>query len=331
MMKKIGVNGFGRIGRYFTRMVLKQDDISVAVINDLADINTLAHLFKYDSVHRQLDRAFKIDGNSLLFEDGKRIVFTQFKDPKQIPWAEYGVEYVLESTGVFRTKEAASSHFVGGAKKVIISAPAKSEGVKTIVLGVNEEGLSDEDVVLSNASCTTNSGAPILKVIQKLCTIESAYLTTVHSYTADQKLHDAPHKDLRRARAAANSIVPTTTGAAKALAKIFPDLEGRLGGCGIRVPVIDGSLTDLTLTVSGKVPSIDEINNAFKSASENELKGILAYTDEPLVSSDIIGNPYSCIFDSQLTSVIGTQIKLVGWYDNEAGFSNRLVDLFKML
>lgn len=331
MMKKIGVNGFGRIGRYFTRMMLKQDDISVAVVNDLADVKTLAHLFKYDSIHRQLDKEFKIEGDSIVFEDGKRIVFTQFRDPKDIPWSTYGVEYVLESTGIFRTREEASSHFQGGAKKVVISAPAKGEDVKTIVIGVNDDTLSPEDVILSNASCTTNSGAPIIKVIKELCKIESAYLTTVHSYTSDQKLHDAPHKDLRRARAAANSIVPTTTGAAKALAKIFPELEGRVGGCGIRVPVINGSLTDMTLTVSGKVPTIEEINKAFKDASENELKGILAYTDEPLVSSDIIGNPYSCIFDSQLTSVIGTQIKLVGWYDNEAGFSNRLVDLFKLI
>lgn len=330
-MKKIGVNGFGRIGRYFTRMSLNQDDICVAVVNDLADIKTLAHLFKYDSVHRKLPQEFKIEGDSIVFENGSKITFTQFRDPAEIPWKKYGVEYVLEATGIFRTEELASSHFKGGAKKVVISAPGKGENIKTVVIGINDSNLNDEDRLISNASCTTNSGAPLLKVISNICKIESAYLTTIHSYTSDQKLHDAPHSDLRRARAAAESIVPTTTGAAKALTKIFPELEGKIGGCGIRVPVIDGSLTDLTLTVSGRVPTVEEINAEFKRASENELKGILAYTDEPLVSIDIIGSPYSCIFDSLLTSEVGNLIKLVGWYDNEAGFTNRLIDLFKKI
>lgn len=330
-MKVIGVNGFGRIGRYFTRLVLNQNGISVAVVNDLADIKTLAHLFKYDSVHGQLNKKFEIVNDTLIFEDGTKIVFTQHINPEDIPWGNHGVNYVLESTGIFRTEEMARLHLKGGAKKVVISAPAKSENVKTIVVGVNEDTLSQDDIILSNASCTTNSGAPLIKVLKELCEIESAYLTTVHSYTSDQKLHDAPHVDLRRARAAAHSIVPTTTGAAKALTKIYPELDGKMGGCGIRVPVINGSITDLTLTIKGRVPTIEEINQAFKQASEGELKGILAYTDEPLVSTDIIGNPHSSIFDSQLTSVIEHQVKLMAWYDNEAGFSNRLIDLFKLI
>ncbi|PWH85759.1 type I glyceraldehyde-3-phosphate dehydrogenase [Brumimicrobium oceani] len=330
-MKKIGVNGFGRIGRYFTRMSLKQSEVSVAVVNDLADIKTLAHLLKYDSVHRQIQEAFEVVNNTIVFENGSKIIFTQFSNPAEIPWAKYGVDIVLESTGLFRTEEAASAHFKGGAKKVVISAPGQGDNIKSVVLGVNDDILTPDDVLISNASCTTNSAAPMVKLFKDMCTITSAYITTVHSYTSDQRLHDAPHKDLRRARAAAESIVPTTTGAAKALTKIFPELEGHIGGCGIRVPVPDGSLTDLTLTVEGKVPTVEEINAEFKRASENELKGILSYTDEPLVSSDIIGNPNSCIFDSQLTSVVGNLVKLVGWYDNEAGYSNRLIDLMKTL
>ncbi|MEX2483706.1 MAG: type I glyceraldehyde-3-phosphate dehydrogenase [Brumimicrobium sp.] len=326
-MKIIGVNGFGRIGRYFTRMSLKNDAINVAIVNDLADIETLAHLFKYDSVHRQIDEDFVVDGNALVFENGNKIIFTQHKNPEDIPWGEYNVDVVIESTGIFRTKELVSKHLKGGAKKVIISAPGQGDDIKSVVLGVNEEILDSSDVVVSNASCTTNSAAPMIKLIKELCAVKSAYITTVHSYTSDQKLHDAPHKDLRRARAAAQSIVPTTTGAAKALSKIFPELDGQMGGCGIRVPVPDGSLTDLTITVEGKVPSVEEINAYFKKASENEMKGILSYVDEPIVSSDIIGNPNSCAFDSLLTSTVGNMIKLVGWYDNEAGYSNRLVEL----
>lgn len=326
-MKIIGVNGFGRIGRYFTRLSLKSDQIDVAIVNDLADIETLAHLFKYDSVHRQLEESFIVEENSLVFENGKKIVFTQHKNPEDIPWGKHKVDTVIESTGIFRTEESASKHFSGGTKKVIISAPGQGQNIKSIVLGVNDEILESNDKVISNASCTTNSAAPMIKVIKEICTIKSAYITTVHSYTSDQKLHDAPHKDLRRARAAAQSIVPTTTGAAKALTKIFPELDGHMGGCGIRVPVPDGSLTDLTITVEGKVPTVEEINAQFKRASEEDLKGILSYIDEPIVSSDIIGNPFSCTFDSLLTSTVGNLIKLVGWYDNEAGYSNRLVEL----
>jgi glyceraldehyde 3-phosphate dehydrogenase len=329
-MKNIGINGFGRIGRYFTRMSLENDNVNVAVVNDLADIKTLAHLFKYDSVHRGLKHEFKIEGNKLVFENGKTILFISERNPESIKWAELNVDFVLESTGIFRTRELASKHFVGGAKKVILSAPPQSSDIKTVVLGVNDNLLSPDDKIVSNASCTTNSAAPMLKVIMEMCEIESAFITTVHSYTSDQRLHDAPHKDLRRARAAAESIVPTTTGAAKALAKIFPELEGHIGGCGIRGPVPDGSMTDLTLVVKNP-PTADEINKAMREAANGSLKGIMAYTEDPIVSVDVIGNPNSCIFDSQLTSVIGNMVKIMGWYDNEAGYSNRLLDLVQKI
>ena len=329
-MKKIGVNGFGRIGRYFTRISLESTTIDVTVVNDLADINTLAHLLKYDSVHRRLKHSFKIEGNRIVFENGKEIIFLSERNPENIEWEKYGVEIVLESTGVFRTTEAASKHFIGGAKKVILSSPAIDSEMKTVVLGVNEDKITDSDVIVSNASCTTNSAAPVIRIMKNLCEIESIYISTIHSYTSDQRLHDAPHEDLRRARAAAESIVPTTTGAAKALAKIFPELDGKIGGCGIRVPVPDGSMTDLTFVVKNP-PSVDEINQAMKLAADNKLKGILSYTIDPIVSADIIGDPHSCIFDSKLTSVIGNMIKVVAWYDNESGYSNRLIDLIGRL
>ena len=329
-MKKIGVNGFGRIGRYFTRISLESTTIDVTVVNDLADINTLAHLLKYDSVHRRLKHSFKIEGNRIVFENGKEIIFLSERNPENIEWEKYGVEIVLESTGIFRTTEAASKHFIGGAKKVILSSPAINSEMKTVVLGVNEDKITDSDVIVSNASCTTNSAAPVIRIMKNLCEIESIYISTIHSYTSDQRLHDAPHEDLRRARAAAESIVPTTTGAAKALAKIFPELDGKIGGCGIRVPVPDGSMTDLTFVVKNP-PSVDEINQAMKLAADNKLKGILSYTIDPIVSADIIGDPHSCIFDSKLTSVIGNMIKVVAWYDNESGYSNRLIDLIRRL
>ena len=329
-MKRVGVNGFGRIGRYFTRMTLEDPNVDVAVVNDLADIETLAHLFRYDSVHRKLKHEFKVDGNRLMFSNGKTIEFISERDPEQIPWSKYGVNIVLEATGIFRTEELASKHIKGGASKVVLSAPSKGGDVRTVVLGVNDEILLDTDTIISNASCTTNSAAPMVKVMQELCEIESAFITTVHSYTSDQRLHDAPHRDLRRARAAAESIVPTTTGAAKALSKIFPELDGKIGGCGIRVPVPDGSMTDLTLVVKNP-PTEEEINKAMRLATFQSMKGIMEYTEDPIVSVDIIGNPHSCIFDSKLTSVIGNMVKIVGWYDNEAGYSNRLVDLVKRL
>lgn len=328
-MIAIGINGFGRIGRYLTRLALLDDQLTVAVVNDLAPIETLAHLLKYDSVHRGYTLQFEQKGNELIFENGKKVVFTQHQDPAAIPWQDHGIELVVESTGIFRSKEKASAHLKEGVRRVIISAPAEGEGVPSYVLGVNDHTINASAKIISNASCTTNSAAPMIAVIKELCTISSAYITTVHSYTSDQKLHDAPHKDLRRARAAAQSIVPTTTGAAKAIGRIFPELASVVGGCGIRVPVPDGSLTDLTINVEGTPPSVAAINEAFKKAAANELRGILQYIDEPIVSSDIIGNPYSCIFDSLLTSTVGNMIKLVGWYDNEAGYSNRLVDLIK--
>lgn len=329
-MKKIGVNGFGRIGRYFTRMSLENPKVDVTVVNDLADIATLAHLFKYDSIHGRLKHDFNIEGNKIIFSNGKCIEFLKERNPEEIPWSKYGVNTVLESTGIFRTEELASKHLIGGAKKVLLSAPSKGGEVRTVVVGVNDSLLQDSDLIVSNASCTTNSAAPMIKVMMGLCTIESAFITTIHSYTSDQKLHDAPHKDLRRARAAAESIVPTTTGAAKALAKIFPELEGHIGGCGIRVPVPNGSMTDLTLIVKNP-PSVEQINAAMKDASIKELNGILAYTNDPIVSVDIIGESASCIFDSQLTSVIGNMVKIMGWYDNEAGYSNRLIDIIQRL
>jgi glyceraldehyde 3-phosphate dehydrogenase len=329
-MKTIGVNGFGRIGRYFTRLSLDSLEVNVAVVNDVSDIKTLAHLLKYDSVHRGLKHDFSIEGNTLLFSNGKKITFLQERNPALIPWAKYGVETVIESTGLFLTTEEASKHLIGGAKKVVISAPANSEEIKTIVLGVNDSILESTDVIISNASCTTNNVAPMVMVMRELCEIESAYITTIHSYTSDQRLHDAPHKDLRRARAAAESIVPTSTGAAKAITKIFPELVGKIGGCGVRVPVPDGSFTDLTLVVKNP-PTIEVINAAMKTASETYLKGILDYTEDPIVSVDIIGNPNSCLFDAELTSVVNNMIKIVGWYDNEAGYSNRLIELVQKI
>ena len=325
-MRKIGVNGFGRIGRYFTRLSLESNEIDVAVVNDISDIKTLAHLLKYDSVHRKLKHEFQIIDNRLVFENGKEIQFVQFRDPAEIPWAELGVEIVIESTGLFLTSETAGKHLIGGAKKVVISAPSNSEEIKTIVLGVNDHLIESSDIILSNASCTTNNAAPMMMVMHDLCEIESAYITTIHSYTSDQRLHDAPHKDLRRARAAAESIVPTSTGAAKAITKIFPDLEGKMGGCGVRVPVPDGSFTDLTI-VAKNPPSVEQINAAMKIAAETYLKGIMAYTEDPIVSVDVIGNPHSCLFDAELTSVVNNMVKVVGWYDNEAGYSNRLLEL----
>jgi glyceraldehyde 3-phosphate dehydrogenase len=329
-MSNIGVNGFGRIGRYFTRLALQKNEVNVAVVNDLGDIQTLAHLLKYDSVHRALEIKFEIVGNSLVFENGKKIIFTQESKPENIPWKEYDVDIVIESTGIFLTKEKASGHLLGGAKRVIISAPPESDDVNTVVLGVNDSVLEDHDLIISNASCTTNSAAPMIAVLESIATIESAYITTIHSYTTDQKLHDAPHKDLRRARAAALSIVPTSTGAAKAITKIFPDLEGKIGGCGLRVPVPNGSLTDLTI-ITKELLTVEEINAAFLKSSKNELAGILEFTKDPIVSVDIIGNSHSVIFDSLLTSVIGKMVKVVGWYDNEAGYCNRLLDLVQKI
>ena len=325
-MVRIGINGFGRIGRYVTRMALERTDIEVVAVNDLADIHTLAYLFKYDSIHRGLKHTFTVEGNSFVFENGKKIEFYSAASPEQIAWTYNQVDYVIESTGRFLTSEDASRHLTGGARKVIISAPANSVEIPTVVMGVNDNLLTGEEKIISNASCTTNNAAPMVQVMKSLCNIEGCYISTVHSYTSDQRLHDAPHKDLRRARAAAQSIVPTSTGAAKAITKIFPELHGITGGGSVRVPVADGSLTEITLVAPEKI-TIDQINAAMKHASETYLKGILAYTEDPIVSVDIIGHPASCLFDAGLTSVVGNMVKIVGWYDNEAGYSNRLLDL----
>jgi glyceraldehyde 3-phosphate dehydrogenase len=325
-MKAIGINGFGRIGRCFTRIALERADISIALVNDLTDAATLAHLLKYDSVHGPLPYTFELSGNELLFSNGKKIVFTQHKDPKDIPWSAHNVETVIESTGLFLTKEKAGLHLQGGAKKVIISAPGGDADIRTVVLGVNDNSLESTDVIVSNASCTTNNVAPLISVLLNLTEIEVGHISTVHSYTSDQRLHDAPHKDLRRARAAVNSIIPTSTGAAKAIIQIFPHLKGKLTGSSVRVPVIDGSMTELTL-VTKSILTVEQVNEAMKKASETSMNGILGYTNDPIVSCDIIGSRYSCLFDAELTMVSNNLVRVVGWYDNEMGYSARLVDL----
>lgn len=325
-MKAIGINGFGRIGRCFTRIALERADISVGLVNDLTDAETLAHLLKYDSIHGPLPYTFELIGNELIFSNGKRIVFTQHKDPKDIPWAANGVELVIEATGLFLTKEKAGLHLQSGAKKVIISAPGGDADIRTVVLGVNEDSLETTDVIVSNASCTTNNVAPMIAVLLGLTEIEVGHISTVHSYTSDQRLHDSPHKDLRRARAAVNSIIPTSTGAAKAIIQIFPHLKGKLTGSSVRVPVIDGSMTELTL-VTKSILTVEQVNEAMKKASETNLNGILGYTTDPIVSCDIIGSRYSCLFDAELTMVSNKLVRVVGWYDNEMGYSARLIDL----
>jgi glyceraldehyde 3-phosphate dehydrogenase len=325
-MKKINVaiNGFGRIGRTFLRKVFLDESINIVAINDLTAPATLAHLLKYDSIHGKFPATVEAGENHIIV-NGKKIEITAEKDPLLLPWEKLIVEVVLESTGKFTKEEDAKKHITAGAKKVIISAPATGN-IKSIVIGVNENTLDGSELVISNASCTTNNAAPMIALLDKSFEIEDAYVTTVHAYTGDQNIHDGPHKDLRRSRAAAHSIIPTTTGAAKAIAEVFPHLKGLIGGAGIRVPVINGSLTDITCVVK-KPATVEALNAIFKTASENELKGILEYTDEPIVSVDIIGNNHSCIFDSQLTSVLGRMVKVVGWYDNESGYSSRLVDL----
>ncbi|WP_299213526.1 type I glyceraldehyde-3-phosphate dehydrogenase [uncultured Aquimarina sp.] len=322
---RVAINGFGRIGRNLFRLLINHPDIEVVAINDLADAKTLSHLLKYDSIHGVVTHDISHKDNSVVVNN-KLIPLLNEKHPGDCNWKKHNIDIVVEATGKFKTKEAVQQHITAGAKKVILSAPPLEDSIKTIVLGVNEHILNGKETIISNASCTTNNAAPMIKVIDELCGIEQAYITTVHSYTTDQSLHDQPHRDLRRARAASQSIVPTTTGAAKALTKIFPKLSNVIGGCGIRVPVPDGSLTDITFNVKKEI-SIEEINIAFKNASESHLKGILAYTEDPIVSVDIIGNPHSCVFDSLMTSVIGKMVKIIGWYDNEIGYSNRIIDL----
>ncbi|MFQ3173770.1 MAG: glyceraldehyde 3-phosphate dehydrogenase [Flavobacterium sp.] len=325
MKTRIAINGFGRIGRNLFRLLLNHPTIEVVAINDIADTKTMAHLVKYDSIHGVLPYTVCADEKGILVND-KHFLFFNEKSISNLDWQSINIDYVIESTGKFKTYEELNAHIVAGAKKVILSAPSEVDTIKTVVLGVNDSILDGTETIISNASCTTNNAAPMMKVIDDLCGIKQAYITTIHSYTTDQSLHDQPHKDLRRARGASQSIVPTTTGAAKALSKIFPTLEGKIGGCGIRVPVPDGSLTDITFNVKRTV-SIAEINAAFKTAAEGSLKGILDYTEDPIVSVDIIGNRNSCVFDAQLTSVIDKMVKVVGWYDNEIGYSSRIIDL----
>lgn len=324
----IAINGFGRIGRTFLRTALKRN-LNVVAINDLTAPSTLAHLFKYDSVHGPYQGELTYDENSITI-DGKSISVFAEKEPSQLPWAALQIDLVIESTGKFTNRAKASFHLEAGAKQVIISAPATDSTIPMVVIGVNDDQIDLKSPILSNASCTTNNVAPMVKILDDNWGVEEGYITTIHSMTGDQNLHDSPHKDLRRARAASSSIIPTSTGAAKAITHIFPHLDGKLGGAGIRVPVLNGSLTDFTCILKNKT-SIEKINNAFKSAAANELKSIVAFTEDPIVSVDIINNPHSCIFDSQLTSIVGDLVKVVGWYDNESGYSNRLVDLVERI
>ena len=324
-MITVAINGFGRIGRRVFRLLQDHSNIEVVAINDLADAKTLSHLLKYDSIHGVFKSEITHDKNHIIVNN-RKIALLNETHPKNINWAPYNVDFVIESTGKFKTTEALEHHVKNGAKRVVLSVPPEDDEIKTIVLGTNEAILDGTETIISNASCTTNNAAPMIAIINELCGINQAYITTIHSYTTDQSLHDQPHRDLRRARAAGQSIVPTTTGAAKALTKIFPELANVIGGCGIRVPVPNGSLTDITFNVK-KTATIDEINNAFKKASETKYKGILEYTEDPIVSIDIVGNPHSCVFDSLMTSVIGNMVKIIGWYDNETGYSNRIIDL----
>jgi glyceraldehyde 3-phosphate dehydrogenase len=324
-MINVAINGFGRIGRRVFRLIQDRDDLQIVAINDLADARTLSHLLKYDSIHGISKHNISYSENAIIINN-KRITLLNQNHPKDIDWSPFDVDFVIESSGKFKTTSDLEYHVKNGAKHVILSVPPIEDDIKTVVLGVNDQEITGNESIISNASCTTNNAAPMISVIHKLCGVKQAYITTVHSYTTDQSLHDQPHKDLRRARAAGQSIVPTTTGAAKALTKIFPDLSDVIGGCGIRVPVANGSLTDITFNVERTV-TIEDINSAFKIASQTYLKGILEYTEDPIVSIDIVGNTHSCIFDAQMTSVIGNMIKIVGWYDNETGYSSRILDL----
>ncbi len=326
---RIAINGFGRIGRIFLRNILLKKGIEVVAINDLADVRTMAHLFKYDSVHGRFNGTV-IAADDMLVVNGIAIKTLSIKDPEQLPWRELNIDLVIESTGKYTSRAGATQHLTAGAKQVIISAPSADKDIPTTVLGVNDDDAHLSAPVISNASCTTNNVAAMIKVLDENWGIVDGYITTVHSMTGDQNLHDAAHKDLRRARAASGSIIPTTTGAAKAITSIFPHLEGRLGGAGIRVPVLNGSLTDFTCSLKNPA-TVTEINTAFKTAAYGAMKNILEYTEDPIVSTDILGNTHSCIFDSLLTSVVGGLVKVVGWYDNEMGYSSRLADLVERI
>ncbi|MBQ1021281.1 type I glyceraldehyde-3-phosphate dehydrogenase [Micromonospora sp. D93] len=330
MTTRVGINGFGRIGRNFFRAVLASDaDIEIVAVNDLTDNATLAHLLKYDSILGRLPFEVKATADEITV-GGKTMKAYAEKDPSKLPWGEVGADVVIESTGFFTDATKAKAHVDGGAKKVIISAPAKNEDV-TVVMGVNHDTYDPaKHTIISNASCTTNCLAPMAKVLHDTFGIQHGLMTTIHAYTQDQNLQDAPHSDLRRARAAALNIVPTSTGAAKAIGLVLPDLKGKLDGYALRVPIPTGSVTDLTVNV-GRETTVDEVNAALKAAADGPLKGILVYNEDPIVSTDIVTDPASCIFDAPLTKVVGNQVKVVGWYDNEWGYSNRLVDLVKLV
>lgn len=331
MAIKLGINGFGRIGRLVFRAIQERqsDDFDIVAVNDLTDAATLAHLLKYDSVHGPFPGTVSVDGNDLIV-NGERFQVLSERNPDNLPWGDLGCDVVVESTGIFRSREAAGLHLKGGAGKVVISAPAKGEVDATVVYGVNCDNLTGKEEVISNASCTTNCLAPMVKVLDDQFGVKRGYMTTVHAYTSDQRIQDAPHRDLRRARAAAHSIIPTTTGAAKAVGLVLPHLQGKLDGFALRVPVPDGSLTDFTAEIGGETTAA-EVNALFAEAAAGSLEGVLQYNEDPIVSADIIHNPYSCIFDAPLTMVTGNLVKVVGWYDNEWGYSNRTVDIVKKL
>ena len=330
MAIRVGINGLGRIGRNFFRAQQKLGaEIEIVAVNDLGDAKTMAHLLRYDSVLGPFEGEVEV-GDGVIRAGGEEMKMFSEKDPAALPWGDLGVDVVLESTGIFTDREGASKHLAAGAKKVLISAPAKDPDV-TLVLGVNDDAYDpDAHQIVSNASCTTNCVAPLAKVIHELATIESGFMTTIHAYTNDQRILDLPHKDLRRARAAAINLIPTSTGAAKAIGLVMPDLKGKVDGISVRAPVPTGSLTDLVVTL-GRDVSVDEVNAAYRTAADGPLAGILRYTDDPIVSTDIVGSPFSCIFDSELTMAHGRNVKVFGWYDNEWGYSCRLVDLVAKL
>ena len=331
MAIKLAINGFGRIGRLVFRAILerKLEDFDVVAVNDLTDAATLAHLFKYDSVHGRYQGEVGVEGDELIV-DGKRFKVYAERDPKNLPWGDLGVDVVVESTGIFRSREKAGFHLEAGAKKVVISAPASGEVDATVVLGVNDDTLTGDETIVSNASCTTNCLAPMVKLLDDNFTVRRGFMTTIHAYTADQNLQDAPHSDIRRARAAAMSIIPTSTGAARAVGLVLPHLKGKLDGFALRVPTPDGSITDLVAELD-KETSVEEINNLFREAANGAMKDVVEYNDEGIVSIDIVHNPHSCIFDAPSTMVNGNMVKIVGWYDNEWGYANRTVDIVKKL
>jgi glyceraldehyde 3-phosphate dehydrogenase len=324
MSIKVAINGFGRIGRLSFRQLQQRDGVEVVAINDLTDVATLAHLLKYDSTQGRYPGNVRVEDGKIVV-DGRAIAVTAERDPAALPWGELGIDVVVESTGVFRDTEGAGKHLTAGAKKVVISAPAKG-GVKTVVLGVNDEVLSDDDTILSNASCTTNCLAPMAKVLDDNFGLEQGFITTIHAYTSDQRLLDAPHSDLRRARSAALSMIPTSTGAAVAVGLVLPQLNGKLDGVSVRVPTPTGSVTDLVAMLSREVTA-EEINEAMRAAAEGPMKGILEYTEDPIVSADIMGSSMSCVLDAGMTSAMGKMVKVFGWYDNEMGYSSRVADL----